>query len=47
MLLRYSYDMSLAEIAGLTGANYNTVKSVTRRAAMKLRKFAEASGDEG
>jgi RNA polymerase sigma-70 factor (ECF subfamily) len=47
MLLRYSYDMSLAEIAGLTGANYNTVKSLTRRAAAKLRKFAEASGDEG
>jgi RNA polymerase sigma-70 factor (ECF subfamily) len=46
MLLRYSYDMSLAEIAGLTGANYNTVKSLTRRAAIKLRKFAEASGDE-
>ncbi|MDR1495497.1 MAG: sigma-70 family RNA polymerase sigma factor [Clostridiales Family XIII bacterium] len=45
MLLRYSYDMSLAEIAGLVGVNYNTVKSVTRRATIKLRKFAEAFGD--
>jgi RNA polymerase sigma-70 factor (ECF subfamily) len=46
MLLHYSYDMSLSEIAKLTGANYNTVKSVTRRAAIKLRRLAEASGDE-
>jgi RNA polymerase sigma factor (sigma-70 family) len=46
MLLHYSYDMSLAEIATLTGANYNTVKSVTRRATIKLRKRAEATGDE-
>jgi RNA polymerase sigma factor (sigma-70 family) len=41
VLLRYSYDMSLSEIAELTGANHNTVKSVARRAIIKLRKFAE------
>jgi RNA polymerase sigma-70 factor (ECF subfamily) len=46
MLLRYGYDMSIAEIAALMSANYNTVKSVTRRAAIKLRKLAEAAGDE-
>ncbi|MDR0519657.1 MAG: RNA polymerase sigma factor [Clostridiales Family XIII bacterium] len=41
LLLRYSYDMSLSEIAELTGANHNTVKSVARRATIKLRKYAE------
>jgi RNA polymerase sigma-70 factor (ECF subfamily) len=46
MLLHYSYDMSLSEIAVLTGANYNTVKSATRRATIKLRKLAEVTGDE-
>jgi RNA polymerase sigma-70 factor (ECF subfamily) len=46
MLLHYSYDMSLSEIAALTKANYNTVKSVTRRATVKLRRIAEESGDE-
>jgi RNA polymerase sigma-70 factor (ECF subfamily) len=46
MLLRYSYDMSIADIARLTGDNYNTVKSLTRRATIKLKKLAEASGDE-
>jgi RNA polymerase sigma-70 factor (ECF subfamily) len=46
MLLRYSYDMSIADIARLTGDNYNTVKSLTRRATIKLQKLAEASGDE-
>jgi RNA polymerase sigma-70 factor (ECF subfamily) len=46
MLLRYSYDMSIADIARLTGDNYNTVKSLTRRATIKLKRFAEASGDE-
>jgi RNA polymerase sigma-70 factor (ECF subfamily) len=46
MLLRYGYDMSIADIARLTDDNYNTVKSLTRRATAKLRKLAEASGDE-
>jgi RNA polymerase sigma factor (sigma-70 family) len=46
MLLHYSYDMSLSEIASLTGANYNTVKSVTRRATIKIRKLAEVGGNE-
>jgi RNA polymerase sigma factor (sigma-70 family) len=46
MLLHYSYDMSLSEIAKLTGANYNTVKSLTRRATVKLRGFAKALCDE-
>jgi RNA polymerase sigma factor (sigma-70 family) len=46
MLLHYGYDMGFSEIARLTGANYNTVKSTARRATAKLRKFAEASGDE-
>jgi RNA polymerase sigma-70 factor (ECF subfamily) len=45
LLLHYSYDMSLTEIADMTGANYNTVKSVTRRATQKLRKLAEAEGN--
>jgi RNA polymerase sigma-70 factor (ECF subfamily) len=46
MLLHYGYDMSLSEIAALMSANYNTVKSVTRRATIKLRKLADATGDE-
>ncbi|MDR1291924.1 MAG: sigma-70 family RNA polymerase sigma factor [Clostridiales Family XIII bacterium] len=46
MLLRYGYDMSIAEIATLMSANYNTVKSVTRRATIKLRRLAEMAGDE-
>jgi RNA polymerase sigma-70 factor (ECF subfamily) len=46
ILLHYSYDMSLTDIAELIGANYNTVKSVMRRAKAKLRKLAEAFGDE-
>ncbi|MDR1042385.1 MAG: sigma-70 family RNA polymerase sigma factor [Clostridiales Family XIII bacterium] len=46
MLLRYGYDMSISEIAALMHANYNTVKSVTRRATIKLRKLAKAAGDE-
>jgi RNA polymerase sigma-70 factor (ECF subfamily) len=46
MLLHYGYEMGFAEIARLTGANYNTVKSTARRATAKLRKFAEALRDE-
>ncbi|MDR3224963.1 MAG: RNA polymerase sigma factor [Clostridiales Family XIII bacterium] len=46
MLLHYSYDMSLSEIARLTGANYNTVKSVMRRATIKIRKLAEVGDNE-
>jgi RNA polymerase sigma factor (sigma-70 family) len=46
MLLRYGYDMSIADIAALMDANYNTVKSVTRRATIKLRKLAETAGGE-
>jgi RNA polymerase sigma-70 factor (ECF subfamily) len=41
ILLHYCYDMRLKEIAELYGANYNTLKSVTRRALAKLRAFAE------
>jgi RNA polymerase sigma-70 factor (ECF subfamily) len=41
ILLHYCYDMRLKEIAELYGTNYNTLKSVTRRAIEKLRAFAE------
>jgi RNA polymerase sigma-70 factor (ECF subfamily) len=47
VLLHYGYDMSLSDIAALTGANYNTVKSMMRRAAAKLRKFADEPGGDG
>jgi RNA polymerase sigma-70 factor (ECF subfamily) len=46
LLLRYGYDMGFSEIARLTRSNYNTVKSLARRATAKLRMFAEAAGDE-
>jgi RNA polymerase sigma factor (sigma-70 family) len=46
MLLHYAYDMSFSEISKLTGTSRNTLKSITRRAAIKLRKIAEATEDE-
>jgi RNA polymerase sigma-70 factor (ECF subfamily) len=41
ILLHYYYDMSLKEIAEMGRANYNTVKSLTRRTLLKLKKRAE------
>jgi RNA polymerase sigma-70 factor (ECF subfamily) len=41
ILLHYYYDMSLKDIAVMGRANYNTVKSLTRRAIQKLKRFAE------
>ena len=40
ILLHYYYDMSLKDIAAMGRANYNTVKSLTRRAIEKLKRFA-------
>jgi RNA polymerase sigma-70 factor (ECF subfamily) len=47
ILLHYAYDMSLKDIAGLYGANYNTVKSGMRRAIAKLKYFAGAQMGKG
>jgi len=44
ILLRYLYDMSLTDIAGQYGANYNTVKSSMRRALGRMRKIAAEDG---
>jgi RNA polymerase sigma-70 factor (ECF subfamily) len=41
ILLHYAYDVGLNEIAELSGANYNTLKSTFRRTLGKLRKAAE------
>ena len=38
ILLHYAYDVELKEIAEMSGANYNTLKSTFRRAMEKLRK---------
>ncbi|MDR1067693.1 MAG: RNA polymerase sigma factor [Clostridiales Family XIII bacterium] len=37
ILLHYAYGIRLTEIAETTGLNYNTVKSVTRRAVEKMK----------
>ena len=41
ILLHYAYDIKLKDIAALYNANYNTLKSITRRAVGKLREMAE------
>lgn len=43
ILMHYAYGVKLKEIAETTGENYNTVKSVTRRALAKMK--ANARGD--
>jgi RNA polymerase sigma factor (sigma-70 family) len=45
MLLHYAYDMSFSEISKLTGTSRNTLKSITRRATVKLRKIAETEDE--
>jgi RNA polymerase sigma-70 factor (ECF subfamily) len=44
ILLHYAYDVDLKEIADMEGTNYNTLKSVFRRAMEKLRKAANEMG---
>ena len=41
ILLHYAYDVGLNEIAEMGGANYNTLKSIFRRAMGKLRTAAK------
>jgi RNA polymerase sigma-70 factor (ECF subfamily) len=41
ILLHYAYDMSLKDISTLYDVNYNTLKSITRRALSRLRAMAE------
>ena len=41
ILLHYYYDMSMKDIADMGRANYNTVKSLMRRAVGKMKKMAE------
>ena len=40
ILLHYYYDMSIKDIAEMGMANYNTVKSLMRRAVGKMKKMA-------
>jgi len=40
IILHYAYDIGLKTIAEIDGANYNTLKSIFRRALEKLRKAA-------
>ena len=37
IILNYYYDISLKEIAAMYGMNYNSLKSITRRALKKLQ----------
>jgi RNA polymerase sigma-70 factor (ECF subfamily) len=40
ILLHYAYGVKLKEIAQISGENYNTVKSITRRALAKMKAEA-------
>jgi RNA polymerase sigma-70 factor (ECF subfamily) len=44
VILYYYYDVSLKDIAAMRQDNYNTTKSIFRRAMEKLRKEAEETG---
>jgi RNA polymerase sigma-70 factor (ECF subfamily) len=44
ILMHYAYGVKLKDIAKETGSNYNTVKSVTRRALAKMKSEAERIG---
>jgi RNA polymerase sigma-70 factor (ECF subfamily) len=44
ILMHYAYGVKLKEIAELTGENYNTVKSLTRRALAKMKSEAARGG---
>jgi len=41
LILHYGYGVSLAELAKLYDTNYNTLKSITRRAILRLRALGE------
>jgi len=45
LILHYGYGVSLAELAKLFDTNYNTLKSITRRAIIRLRAFGEEEDD--
>jgi|GEM_PF-999845 len=45
LILYYGYGVSLTELADLYGENYNTIKSISRRAMMKLRAYGEEIQD--
>lgn len=47
LVLFYYHDMSLRDVARVTGANVNTVKSRLRLALDKLRRGLEDECDEG
>lgn len=42
IMLHYYYGLSLRDMAELYGANYNTLKSITRRAIAKLQAAAKS-----
>jgi len=44
IMLHYAYDIELKVIAEIDGMNYNTLKSIFRRAMEKLRKAATGPG---
>lgn len=41
IILHYYYDMNLKEIASMYEMNYNSLKSITRRAIKKLQVYSE------
>ncbi|MDR2486515.1 MAG: RNA polymerase sigma factor [Clostridiales Family XIII bacterium] len=45
LILHYGFGVSLSEIATLFGVNYNTLKSITRRALIRLRAYGEECTD--
>jgi len=45
LILHYGYGVSLAELAKIYEENYNTLKSITRRAMIKIKAYGEEMRD--
>jgi RNA polymerase sigma-70 factor (ECF subfamily) len=44
LIMHYGYGVSISDIAAMYGANYNTLKSIIRRAVIRLRSMGEYNG---
>jgi RNA polymerase sigma-70 factor (ECF subfamily) len=45
LIMHYGYGVSISDIAAMYGSNYNTLKSIVRRAVIRLRAISEEEKD--
>ncbi|MDR0817005.1 MAG: RNA polymerase sigma factor [Clostridiales Family XIII bacterium] len=46
LIMHYGYGVSISEISRMYGTNYNTLKSIIRRAVIRLREISKGAENE-